>query len=281
MQTQVTVSTLHRMKQAGQKIACITAYDASFAERANAAGMDVILVGDSLGMVVQGQSSTVPVSVDDMVYHSKMVARTNAKALLMVDMPFMSYRNAQQALKNAARLMQEGGAEMVKLETNSSQLAIISSLIDAGVPVCAHLGLRPQSINKLGGYKVQGRDQASADAMCAEAEQLAKAGADCLLLECVPAPLAQTISQLVPIPVIGCGAGVHCDGQVLVLYDILGISTGKRPKFSKDFLAGANSIEAALVDYVNAVRSGEFPTPAHSFGLETARQTDESTNKPY
>lgn len=263
--SRVTVNTLAKMKAAGEKIACITAYDASFAERVNEAGADVVLVGDSLGMVVQGLDSTVPVTIDEMVYHTRAVAQANPRALLMGDMPFMSYCTEEQALQNAARLMQEGGAHMVKLETTQGQIGIIRRLVDAGVPVCAHLGLRPQSVHKLGGYRVQGRDDESAEAMLQEALGLEEAGADCLLLECVPAALAKRISEAVKIPVIGIGAGVDCDGQILVLYDILAISKGKRPKFSKDYMRGADSITAAVQCYVDEVKSKAFPAAEHSF----------------
>jgi len=254
-----------KMKAAGEKVVCLTAYDASFATVLDHAGVDVILVGDSLGMVVQGLESTVPVTMDDMVYHTKAVARGAERALLMADMPFMSYSTEEQALENAARLMQEGGANMVKLETTQGQIGIIRRLVDAGVPVCAHLGLRPQSVNKLGGYRIQGRDPAAADAMLEEAKGLEAAGADCLLVECVPAELAKRITDTVSIPVIGIGAGVDCDGQILVLYDILAISKGVRPKFSKDYITGDNNIDQAVSAYVQDVRDKLFPSSTHSF----------------
>lgn len=264
-QRPVTVRTLANMKAEGEKISSITAYDASFAEVINQAGADVILVGDSLGMVIQGLDSTVPVTMDEMVYHTRAVAEGNSRALLMADMPFMSYATEEQALHNAARLMQEGGANIVKLETTAGQIGIIERLVDAGVPVCAHLGLRPQSVNKLGGYRVQGREADEADAMMQEAKGLEAAGADCLLLECVPQSLAAAITQAVKIPVIGIGAGPDCDGQILVLYDILGISKGKRPKFSKDYMQGNQGIEAAVKAYVQDVRQCVFPAPEHCF----------------
>lgn len=264
-QKKITVNTLAQMKASGEKIACMTAYDASFAELLNDAGVDVVLVGDSLGMVVQGLDSTVPVTMDDMVYHTRAVARANPRALLMGDMPFMSYCTEEQALENAARLMQEGGAHMVKLETTQGQVGIIRRLVDAGVPVCAHLGLRPQSVHKLGGYRVQGRDEAAAEAMLQEALGLEEAGADCLLLECVPAALAQRITEAVTIPVIGIGAGVDCDGQILVLYDILAISKGKRPSFSKNYMQGAANIADAVTSYVTEVKNKTFPAAEHSF----------------
>lgn len=270
MQTPITVSHLHAMKQSGEKIACLTAYDASFALLANQACVDVLLVGDSLGMVVQGQKSTIPVTMDEMIYHSQMVARTNSRALLMADMPFMSYADPKSALKNAARLMQEAGVTMVKLEVHPHQTHLIEALANAGVPVCAHLGLLPQNIHKMGAYKVQGREERAAAQLRQQAQDLANAGADCLLFECVPAPLASQISQQSPIPVIGIGAGADCDGQILVIYDILGISAGKRPKFSHDFLQDAPSIAQALGNYVQAVKNGSFPTTAHSFDTAPA-----------
>jgi len=261
----VTVATLARMKREGRKIAMLTAYDASFAQAAEAAGAEVILVGDSLGMVVQGHDTTLPVSVDDILYHTRLVARGRSHALLMADLPFMSYPNVERALDNAARLVREGGAQMVKLEGGGAQADIVAALAGQGIPVCAHLGLRPQSVHKLGGYRVQGRDSATATAMIEDAGTLAAAGADLLLLECVPAVLAAEITRAVDIPVIGIGAGNACDGQVLVVYDVLGISPGKLPKFAKNFLAGRGSVQEALEAYVAAVKNGRFPAPEHAF----------------
>ena len=253
------------MKKAGQKIASLTAYDASFASLVEAAGTDIVLVGDSLGMVVQGLKTTVPVTMEDMTYHTRMVARGLDRAMLMVDMPFMSYATPKDALHNAGRLMQEAGAQLLKLEWGAAQVETVERLTRCGVPVCAHLGLQPQSFYKLGGYKVQGRDEKTATAMLEDAKTLEQAGADLLLLECVPAGLASAITASVEIPVIGIGAGPRCDGQILVLYDILGIAPGKRTRFSKDFMVGAESIAAAVKSYVSAVRRGDFPTLEHSF----------------
>jgi len=261
----VTVRTLRNMKQAGEKIACLTAYDASFATVLETAGVEVLLVGDSLGMVVQGRDSTVPVTMDDMVYHSAAVARGRRRALLMVDMPFMSYASPQQAMTNAARLMQEGGAHMVKLEGGALQAESVRQLTERGIPVCAHLGLQPQSVHRLGGYRVQGRDVAAARTMVEDAKVLQEAGADVLLVESIPVGLATEITHAVTIPVIGIGAGPDCDGQVLVLYDILGITPGKRPKFAKDFMAGQAHIQAAVTSYVEAVKNGAFPALEHCF----------------
>ena len=261
----VTINTLLAMKQAGEKFVSLTAYDASFARLLDEAGVDVILVGDSLGMVIQGHETTVAVSMDDMIYHAACVASNTRRALLMVDMPFMSYATVDQALDNAARLMREGGAHMVKLEGGRVQLPVVQALTDHGIPVCAHLGLQPQSVHKLGGYRVQGRDKSTANAMLLDAEKLQQAGADILLLECVPAELANEISSNVEIPVIGIGAGQDTDAQVLVLQDILGITPGKPPRFSKNFMQDASSIADAVSRYVNAVRQGQFPAAEHIF----------------
>ena len=261
----ITVSTLQQMKQEGEKFAVLTAYDASFAQLIDEAGVEVLLVGDSLGMVIQGKESTIPVSVDEMVYHSSLVARAARNALVIADMPFMSYATTEQALDNAARLMKEGGAQMVKLEGGAQRLEAVRRLSENGVPVCAHLGLLPQSVHKLGGYKIQGREEAAAEQMVADAKALEEAGADLLVLECVPRALAKRISESLIIPVIGIGAGVDTDGQVLVLYDMLGITPGKRPSFSHDFLAEAGSVAAAIKAYADQVKAGSFPTAQHGF----------------
>lgn len=261
----ITVNTLREMKIKGEKFACLTAYDASLAHVVDAAGVEVILVGDSLGMVVQGHTSTLPVTMNDMVYHSACVARGHRRALLMADMPFMSYATAEQALHNAARLMQEGGAHMVKLEGGAVQVDIVRQLTARGIPVCAHLGLQPQSVHKLGGYRVQGRDASVAQKMREDAHALQEAGADMLLLECVPTSLAEEITKAVDVPVIGIGAGAGCDAQVLVLYDMLGVTVGKRPKFSKDFMQGQTTLHGAIEAYVRAVKNGSFPAAEHTF----------------
>jgi len=261
----VTVRSLQAMKQAGEKIACLTAYDASFAHVLDKAGVDVVLVGDSLGMVVQGNETTLPVTVSDMLYHSKAVSSGLNRAMLMVDMPYLSYTSAQQALENAGRFMKQTNAQIVKLEGGAEQAEIVACLARNGVPVCAHLGLQPQRVHKLGGYRVQGREQDAADAMLDEAQQLEQAGADMMLLECVPPQLADDITSALRIPVIGIGASAGCDGQILVLYDILGISKGRIPKFSRDFMAESGSIEAAVKSYVVAVKSRQFPGSEHVF----------------
>jgi 3-methyl-2-oxobutanoate hydroxymethyltransferase len=261
----ITVPKLHEMKAKGEKIAVLTAYDASFAAQCDAAGVDVVLVGDSLGMVVQGQASTLPVSVDEMIYHTAAVARGLASALLVTDMPFMSFRDVDTALRTSERLMAQGGAAMVKLEGADYVLDIVHELTRRAVPVCAHLGLTPQSVHKLGGYRMQGKTKAAAEQLIADAKALAHAGADLLVLEAVPAALAKRVTAEVAMPTIGIGAGPDCDGQVLVLYDMLGITPGKRPRFSKDFLAGRGSIFEGIRAYVDAVRAGKFPAAEHTF----------------
>jgi 3-methyl-2-oxobutanoate hydroxymethyltransferase len=252
------------MKQTGEKIAMLTAYDASFARVLDNQGVDIILVGDSLGMVIQGHDTTVPVTMDEMVYHTRAVTQASQRALVIGDLPFMSYTSPEMALRNSARLMQEGRAHMVKLEGGAPQVATVAQLAHHGVPVCAHLGLQPQSVHKLGGYRVQGRDEAVAKQMLADAKALQDAGADLLVLECVPVNVAATISQALNIPVIGIGAGRECDGQVLVLHDMLGISA-KAPKFSQDFIGEGATIPEAVAAYVQAVKANSFPQDQHCF----------------
>ena len=258
--SRINLTSLRKMKAEQNKIAVLTAYDASFSHVLEQAGIDVILVGDSLGMVIQGQESTLPVTVDDMVYHTRNVVRGSEKAFVMADMPFMSYANAEQAINNAARLMAEGGAQMVKLEGGAIVVDTVKQLVERGIPVCAHLGLLPQSVHRLGGYRVQGRDDDNAQQLIDDAKALQDAGADMLVLECVPAELGKKLTQAVTIPVIGIGAGKNCDGQVLVLYDMLGLTPGKRPRFSHDFLADAGAIPAAIANYVQDVKAGDFPS---------------------
>ena len=261
--TRITTSTLRKMKQNGEKIACLTAYDAGFARIVDAAGVEIILVGDSLGMVVQGHDNTTPVTMDEMVYHTRMVSRGARKALIMADMPFMSYNDTAQALHNAGRLMKEGGAHMVKLEGGTPMLDIVQAMADYGIPVCAHLGLLPQSVHKLGGYRQQGKDALAAKDILHDALAMEAAGADMVLLECVPAALGKEITEALKIPVIGIGAGPACDCQVLVLHDVLGITGGYQPSFSKNFQAEADDIPAAIAAYVNAVKDGSFPASQH------------------
>jgi 3-methyl-2-oxobutanoate hydroxymethyltransferase len=261
----VTLSTLAQMKEAGQKIACLTAYDASFAALIDAAGADVVLVGDSLGMVIQGHDTTVPVTMEQMVYHCKAVSRGLQRAFLMADLPFMSYPSREVALANAVRLMQEGGARMVKLESGSAQVDIVSWLAHHDIAVCAHLGLKPQSVHKTGGFRVQGREQAAAERMVDDAQALEAAGADLLLLECIPAALGRQVTEAVHVPVIGIGAGPDTDGQILVLYDILDLTLGRKPRFVRNFMQGAANPAAAIANYVTAVHDRSYPAPEHCF----------------
>ncbi|MBK5938706.1 3-methyl-2-oxobutanoate hydroxymethyltransferase [Halochromatium roseum] len=280
----ITTTSLLALKQRGERIACLTCYDAAFARVLERSGVEVLLVGDSLGMVIQGQPTTVPVTLDQMVYHSRCVTRAAERSLVIADMPFMSYATPERAVAAAARLMGEGGAAMVKLEGGEPLVEIVARLTAFGAPVCAHLGLLPQSVHQLGGYRVQGREAADAERIEAEALALQDAGASLLILECVPSALAAALAQRLRIPVIGIGAGNRCDGQVLVLHDVLGLTPGTAPRFSKNFLAelapaavagsggvdadggsgAAFGIDAAIKGYVEAVKSGAFPAPEHT-----------------
>lgn len=261
----VTIATLNKMKTEGDRIACMTAYDASFAVLVDAAGVDLVLVGDSLGMVIHGHDTTVPVSIDDMIYHTRCVARTLHRALLVVDMPFGSYSLPEPAFANAARLMQEGGAQMVKLEGGMLQVKTVEFLSKRDIPVCAHIGLTPQSIHKIGGFKVQGREDEQAAQMIRDAKALEDAGADIVLLECVPAALGAAITSEISVPVIGIGAGPDVDGQILVLYDILDITPGKKPRFARNYMKDADSPLDAVGQYVSSVKEGSYPAPEHCF----------------
>lgn len=256
---------LQQMKQQGEKIAVLTCYDASFATLLENAGVEVLLVGDSLGMVLQGANSTLAVTLHDMQYHTRCVAQGSKQAYIVSDMPFGSYQqNPKQALRNATRLM-ASGAQMVKLEGGAVMADTVRFLTQRGIPVCGHLGLTPQSVHQLGGYRVQGRDDATAAQLLVDAKVLADAGAGLLVLEMVPAKLAQEVSAAIRIPTIGIGAGPDCDGQVLVLQDMLGIYAGKSPKFSRNFMQGTDSIQSAVEAYVQAVKNGSFPTTEHSY----------------
>jgi 3-methyl-2-oxobutanoate hydroxymethyltransferase len=261
----VTLDSLRKMKAEREKIACLTAYDASFASVVDAAGTDLVLVGDSLGMVIQGHDTTVPVTMTDMVYHTRCVRRGVGRAFLVVDMPFGSYSLPEPAFANAVRLMQDGGAAMVKLEGGALQVRTVEFLASRDIPVCAHIGLTPQSIHKLGGFKVQGRERHAAQQMLADAHALQEAGADIVLLECVPSSLGQAIAAALSVPVIGIGAGPDVDGQILVLYDILSVPAGRKPRFARDFLSGADGILDAFSRYVAAVKDGSYPAPEHCF----------------
>jgi 3-methyl-2-oxobutanoate hydroxymethyltransferase len=262
----VTVPGLRAMKAQGQRITMLTAYDASFAWQLEAAGIDVALVGDSLGMVVQGHASTLPVTLDQMVYHTAAVARGLSATLLVADLPFMADRDVDHVLAAGARLVGEAGAAMLKIEGAAAHvLEGIAALTARAMPVCAHLGLTPQSVHRFGGFRIQGREQEAADRLVADALAVQAAGAQLLVMEGVPVELGRRVTAAVEIPVIGIGAGPHCDGQVLVIHDLLGVTPGKRPKFSKDFLAGRDSVAAAIRAYADDVRSGAFPAPEHCF----------------
>ena len=262
----VTLHRLREMHAAGEKIAMLTCYDAAFARVLDRAGVDALLVGDSLGMVLQGRDTTLAVSMDDMAYHTRCVARGNRTAWVIADMPFGSYQeSAELAWRNAARLMQEG-AHMVKLEGGGWTAPVVRFLVERGIPVCAHLGFTPQSVHRLGGYRVQGRDAAQSELLNSQAHELADAGAALLVIEMVPSTMASALADTLPIPVIGSGAGSGCGGQVLVLHDMLGLSSGQPLKFVRDFLNGAAGIDAAVRRYVTDVKSTAFPDNAvHGF----------------
>lgn len=264
----ISIRSLQAMKARQEKFASLTAYDATYAQLAAEAGAEVLLVGDSLGNVVQGNDSTLPVTVEQMAYHTEAVARGNRRAarpaLVMTDLPFMSYGTLEQGLESARKVMQ-AGAHMVKVEGDDWLIPLVESLGRQGVPVCVHLGLTPQSVNKFGGYRVQGREDDKADAMLSHCRALEAAGTDILLLECVPSELAARISAAVSIPVIGIGAGADTDGQVLVMHDMLGLKTGHTPKFVKNFLVEGRNIQQAFAAYVEEVKSGQFPAAEHGF----------------
>ncbi len=261
----VTVGTLKQMKRDGERFAALTAYDYCSAYAAHAAGVEVLLVGDSLGMVIQGHDSSLPVTIEDMAYHVRCVKRANVGSLLIADLPFMSYYSESKSLENAAVLMREG-AQMVKLEGGAWLAETTRLLAERGIPVCAHMGLTPQSINHLGGYRVQGRDPTQSALIVDEAKVLQQAGASVILIECVPASLGRLLTESLEVPVIGIGAGPGTDGQILVWHDLLGLYPGKTAKFVKNFLAGnQQGIQGALENYVNEVKAGRFPDKAHSY----------------
>ena len=261
--SKITLSTLNKMKAEGDKFVCITAYDSTFARLVSEAGAETILVGDSLGMVLQGHDSTIPVSIDDMAYHTECVVRGNPNSLVMADMPFMTYATADQAMSNATALMQ-AGAQMVKMEGGTWLSETISSLVERGIPVCAHLGLTPQSVNTFGGFKVQGRTPKEAKSILSNAVEIQDAGASLLVLECIPSSLATDISAKLDIPVIGIGAGAGTDAQVLVMHDLLGL-TGHGARFVQNFMEGQTTIQGGLKAFVDAVKSGEYPGEEHSY----------------
>ncbi|CAH8223794.1 3-methyl-2-oxobutanoate hydroxymethyltransferase [Vibrio aestuarianus] len=259
----ITINDLIQWKQQGRKFASVTAYDASFAQLFESQEMPVLLVGDSLGMVLQGKTDTLPVTVDEIAYHTRSVRAGSPNSLLMADMPFMSYATPEQACENAAKIMQ-AGANMVKIEGGDWLVDTVKMLTERAVPVCAHLGLTPQSVNIFGGYKVQGRDQEKADRMVKDALALQDAGAQIVLLECVPASLAARITEVLEVPVIGIGAGNVTDGQILVMHDMFGISANYMPKFSKNFLAETGDMRKAVAQYIQDVESAAFPDDAHT-----------------
>jgi 3-methyl-2-oxobutanoate hydroxymethyltransferase len=279
----VHIGELRRMRAAGEKIACLTCYDATFAMLEDRAGVDLILVGDSLGMVIHGSTTTTPVTVDHIVYHSKCVAPHLRRSFLVADLPFLSYATHERALDSAQRMMQEGGAKMVKLEGGREQADIVEYLSVRGVPVCAHLGLQPQLIHKLGAFKVQGREEAAAEAMLRDARILEQAGADMLLVECIPASLGKRLTEQAHVPVIGIGAGPDVDGQILVLQDMLGISPlvtiGRKPRFVKNYMQAGVDIESAIRAYVAEVKSRAYPAAEHCF-MDPPALTGTSTPLP-
>ncbi|MEF2146982.1 3-methyl-2-oxobutanoate hydroxymethyltransferase [Luteimonas sp. FXH3W] len=260
-----TVPMLAEAKHKGRKLTMLTAYDASFGRAMDRAGLDLILIGDSLGMVMQGHDSTLPVTVDQIEYHTACVAKAAFNSLIVADLPFQADADPDRALQASTRFLQ-AGAKMIKLEGAGFKCDIIRYLSEREIPICSHLGLTPQSVLRFGGYKVQGRDEAAAAALMQQAKDVEQAGADMLVLECVPSALAAEITRTLKIPTIGIGAGPDCDGQVLVLHDMLGMDSGhRRPRFVKDFLAVGGSIEGAIAAYIEAVQSGDFPAPEHGY----------------
>lgn len=260
----VTTSTLLQLKQKGEKIAALTAYDASFAKMFDEQLIDVMLIGDSLGMVLRGDEDTLSVSIDDIAYHTTCVRKGTNRAFVIADMPFMSYATTELTYTNAAKLM-ASGASMVKVEGGEWLISTISALVERGIPVCGHLGLTPQSVHVFGGFKVQGREQEQAQKIIDAAIELEKAGVQLLVLECVPSAMAKRISETLTIPVIGIGAGVDTDGQILVMHDMFGISANYMPKFSKNYLANCNDMRSAVSTYIDDVKAKRFPGPEHSF----------------
>ncbi|RUO31023.1 3-methyl-2-oxobutanoate hydroxymethyltransferase [Aliidiomarina soli] len=260
----ISIAQLRKKKLNQQKITALTAYDATFARLFAKLGVDVMLVGDSLGNVLQGHDSTVPVTNDDIAYHTRCVRRGAPESFIIADMPFMTYSSPEQACEHAAVLMQ-AGANMVKLEGGEWLFDTVNALTTRGVPVCAHLGLLPQSVNVLGGYKVQGRDDEQANTLISHAKGLEHAGAQLLVVECIPTALGERVAQAVEMPVIGIGAGKNTDGQILVMHDMLGLNSDYLPKFVKNFLADSGSIEGAVQTFIDDVTTGAFPGPEHSF----------------
>jgi 3-methyl-2-oxobutanoate hydroxymethyltransferase len=276
----VTVHTLAKMKSEHRKISMLTAYDASFSRLVDQAGVDIILVGDSLGMVVQGGGNTLPVTMEEMIYHCRSVARGTERAQIVGDMPFMSYQaSIEDGIRNAGRLVKEGGAEAVKLEGGADYAELAGRLVKIGIPVMGHIGLTPQSLHAMGGFKVQGRSAKQAKKLLDDARALEQAGCYALVLEGIPRELAADITDAISIPTIGIGAGVHCDGQVLVIYDLLGMNEEFRPKFVKRYDNLAVRIRTAIEQYITEVRNEQFPDEEHSFSKEAPPRPDAAT--PY
>jgi 3-methyl-2-oxobutanoate hydroxymethyltransferase len=270
--SKVTIHTLRQMKERGEKVAVLTAYDATFARLLDESGADVLLVGDSLGMVVQGNDTTLPVTLDDMIYHCRAVVRGVRRAHVVGDMPFMTYQaSIDQGMTNAGRLMKEGGVGSVKLEGGAQHAELVHRLVGAGIPVMGHIGLTPQSFHQLGGFKVQGRDTGGRERLLADAIALEAAGAYAIVLEAIPADIAREITLAVSVPTIGIGAGVACDGQVLVSYDMLGMDESFKPRFVRRFATLGQTIKDATAAYVGEVRGGTFPSDAESFALHESR----------
>lgn len=268
MMTRVTVNTLKEKKQKGEKIAMLTAYDYPSAVMVEEAELDMILVGDSLGMAMLGYETTLPVTMEDMIYHTKMVCRGTENVMVVADMPFLSYQlSMEQAVLNAGRLLQEGGAQAVKLEGGQERREAVAAIVACGIPVVGHIGLTPQSVNQMGGFKVQGKEKEQGEKLLADAKALEEAGACALVMECVPAPLASMITKSLAIPTIGIGAGGGCDGQVLVWHDVLGITQNMKPRFVKKYADLHNEIVQAIKSYRDEVKEGQFPQAEHSFGM--------------
>ena len=276
--SRVTIHTLREMKQRGERIAMLTCYDASFARLLDESHVDVLLVGDSLGMVIQGHDTTLPVTLDEMIYHCRAVARGTGRAHVVGDMPFMSYQTSvEQALANAGRLVKEGGAHSVKLEGGAQHVELVARLVACGIPVMGHIGLTPQSYYQLGGFKVQGRDATSAERLLEDARVLEEAGAYAIVLEGIPLEVAARITAEVSVPTIGIGAGPHCDGQVLVIYDLLGMNEEFKPKFVKRYENFAVRIRTAVDEFIDEVKNGRFPSEDESFSLAPVKQKKPAT----
>jgi len=276
----VTLPTLRRMKAKGQKITMVTAYDATFARMIDEAGADILLVGDSLGMVVQGRDTTLPVTVDEVIYHCRAVARGTRRAHIVGDMPFLSHQiSPEDALRNAGRFLSEGGAHSVKLEGGQSSAPTIERLVEAGIPVMGHVGLTPQSVHAMGGFRVQGKTEEAAERVLADARAVAEAGAFAVVLEGIPSDLAAEVTASLPVPTIGIGAGPACDGQVLVCYDLLGLTPDLKPRFVKRYAELFESGKEAVASYCEEVRAGVFPSEAHGFG-SVKRPAERPTENP-